>query len=160
MPRSHLRAASATWHALAIFAFCLLVRHAKAQDIYRAALLRAVVAKEQALDSNLTADWEQALLRFKQADAIQGTVESKYEIGVVAARLGYDDIAVEAYEIALELGLAGTAQAKARSFVTTHAPRMARLNIRGPDGAQVFVNGVERARLPLARQPFQGDRLM
>ena len=91
---SHLRTTSTVLRALAILAFCLLVRHAKAQDIYRAALLRAVVAKEQALDSNLTADWVQALLRFRQADAIQATVESKYEIGVAAAQLGYDDVAV------------------------------------------------------------------
>jgi hypothetical protein len=146
-----LRTTLTVSHTLAFLAFCLLVRHAEAQDIYRAALLRAVVAKEQALDSNLTADWEQALLRFKQADAIQGTVESKYEIGVAAARLGYDDVAVEAYEHALELGLAGTAQAKARSFVSTHASQMARLIIRGSDGTEVFVEGVERARLPLAR---------
>ncbi len=125
-----------------------------AEDEYRAAMVRAVAAKEKALDSNLPQDWAEALKQLRIADAIRATAESKYEIGVAASKLEQQDIAVENYTAALELGLAAAASAKARSYITEHAPHLAQIQIEGPDGTRILLNGVERAQLPNATALF------
>jgi len=125
-----------------------------ADDDYRSAMVRAVAAKEKAIDSNQPEDWAAALNQLRIADSIRVTAETKYEIGVAASRLDQEDIAVEAYSIALELGLSGSARDKARVYVSSHSSGLALLRVEGPDNTRVFVRGVERARLPLARFIF------
>lgn len=120
-------------------------------DPYDAALVRAVVAKERALDSNEPANWEDALRRFEEAGRIRETKETNYELATAAARLRQDDLAVEAYEAAIELGLDGTALEKARMFLNEHRPKMGRLAIQGRTGTQIWVGRRLRATLPLSR---------
>ncbi len=122
-----------------------------AADPYDATLTRAVAAKERALEVNDPTHWEEALRLFSEADAIRSTRESKYEVAYAAAQLRQNDQAVEAYEASLELGLGGSAAAKAHAFLQAHAAEMARLDVRGPAGSRVRVRGLERATLPLAR---------
>src|SRR5499427_2291204 len=104
-------------------------------DAYTAALTRAIAAKERALDVNEPPRWEEALRLFQEAAALRSTRECTYEIGVAAEHLSRTDLAVEAYETALDLGL------------------------RGPAGRLINVAGVQRGRLPLPRPLvlFPGD---
>jgi len=76
-------------------------------DAYDATLTRAIAAKERAMDVNEPARWEEALRLFQEADAIRATREASYELGHAAERLARTDLAVEAYEAALNLGLTG-----------------------------------------------------
>jgi hypothetical protein len=129
-------------------------------DAYEAALTRAVAAKERALDVNEPARWEEALRLFQDADAVRATRECKYEIGFAAERLHRNDLAVEAYEAALDLGLAGQPRARAEAFVHEHAAALARVSLRGgPGGLHVRVAGADRGQLPLGRPLvlFPGD---
>jgi hypothetical protein len=120
-------------------------------DAYDAMLIRAIAAKERALDLSEPGRWEEALSLFQSLDGIRSTRESKYEIGFAAERLRRQDLAVEAYEAALELGLTGSARGKAETFITGHATSMARLKLQGPANVRVRIAGIERGRLPLAR---------
>ena len=121
-------------------------------DAYDAALTRAVAAKERALDINEPARWEEALRLFQDADAVRATRECKYEIGFAAERLHRNDLAVEAYEAALDLALAGQPRARAEAFVHEHAAALARVSLRGgPGGLHVRVAGADRGQLPLGR---------
>jgi len=120
-------------------------------DGYSAALTRAIAAKERALDVNEPPRWEETLRLFQEAAALRATRECAYEIGVAAERLSRHDLAVEGYETALDLGLAGPPRARAQTFVAAHAAVMARLDIRGPAGRIIYVAGVQRGRLPLQR---------
>jgi hypothetical protein len=120
-------------------------------DAYDATLARAIAAKERALDTNDPASWEDALALFQQADRIRSTKETKYELGSAAARLRQDDLAVEAFESALALGLEGGARDKARAFVDEHDAQMGRLEIAGPEGGEIYVGTRLRGTLPLGR---------
>jgi len=120
-------------------------------DAYDAAMSRAVAAREKAVDSNDPAAWQEALRLFEEADAIKATKESKYELGNAAARLKEDDLAVEAYESAITLGLTGKAKDKADAFVKANASKMARVEIIGPEGAQLFVGDRKRGTLPRSK---------
>lgn len=120
-------------------------------ETYEASLVRAVAAKERALDDDDDAHWRDALRLFRAADAIRSTPEARYEIGHAAQRLGQVDLAFEAYEAALELGLDGPARDKASEFVAAHTNDVARIVVTGPAGATLTVNGAPRATLPAAR---------
>ncbi len=122
-------------------------------DAYDAAMARAAAAKEKALDANDAASWEEALLRFREADALRPTKESKYEVANAAAWLKQDDLAVEAYGEALALGLGEPARAKAEAFIADRQPKVAKLVVKGPDGATVTIDGRARGTLPRAT-PF------
>jgi hypothetical protein len=122
-------------------------------DAYDAAMARAAAAKEKALDANDAASWEEALLRFREADAIRATKESKYEVATAAAWLKQDDIAVEAYQEALALGLSDPAKTKAEAFVADRQAKIAKLTVTGPAGARVLIDGRARGTLPRAT-PF------
>jgi hypothetical protein len=138
--------------ATAALLLALLARERAARaDAYQATLTQAIAAKERALDVNEPARWEEALRLFQEADAIRPTREAKYELGYAAERLRRNDLAVEAYEGAIDLGLTGAPRAKAEAYVGAHAATMARLELRGPVGLRVRVGGVDRGRLPLAR---------
>jgi hypothetical protein len=128
-------------------------------DAYTAALTRAIAAKERALDVNEPPRWEEALRLFQEAAALRTTRECMYEIGVAAERLARKDLAVEAYEAAIDLGLVGAPRARAEAFVAANAAGLARLALRGPTGTRVRIAGVDRGRLPLNRPLvlFPGD---
>jgi hypothetical protein len=128
-------------------------------DAYKAALTRAIAAKERALDVNEPPRWEEALRLFQEAAALRTTRECMYEIGVAAERLARFDLAVESYEAAVDLGLVGVPRSRAEAFVATHAAGLARLALRGPAGTRVRVAGADRGRLPLTRPLvlFPGD---
>jgi hypothetical protein len=131
-------------------------------DSYDAALVRAVAAKERALESNDPARWDDALLRFEEARRIRETKETAYELGVAASRLRQDDLAVESYEVAVDLGLDGGALEKARRFLAEHRSKMGRLAVRGPTGTQIWVGRRLRGTLPLSRPLvlFPGKQLI
>lgn len=124
------------------------VAHADAWD---AALARAVVAKERALDSNAITDWETALQAFLEVDAERPNADVSYEIASAAVRLRADDLAFERFERALAQGLVDPAAKKARAFLAAHAQEMGRLSIVGPAGDAITVLGRARGRLPLTR---------
>ncbi len=118
-----------------LLSLALVTAHLPARaDAWDAAMARAAAAKENALDENDPARWEEALRLFREADAIRASKESKYEIASAAAWLKQDDLACEAYEGAIALGLDGPAKVKANTFLTEHAPKVARLRLRGPAG--------------------------
>lgn len=120
-------------------------------DAYDAAFSHAIAAKERALDENDPAAWEEALERFRRADRLRATKECKYELASAAALLRQSDVAYEAYEAALSLGLDGPAAEKARAFLDGQRSSLGRLDILGPDGAEVRVAGRLRGTLPLLR---------
>lgn len=129
-------------------------------DEYDAAFTRAIAAKERALDTNDPASWQAAIDLFAEADRIRATKESKYELGAAAARLKQDDVAVEAYEAALGLGLEGAAADKARAFIADHERAMGRVDVRGPEGAEIWLAARWRGTLPLGKPlvVFAGKR--
>jgi len=149
-----------TPHAVCL-AFALVLSSSLARaDEYDAALTRAVAAKERALDTNDPADWQQALDLFAKAVRVRATKEAEYELGGAAARLRQDDLAVEAYESSLALGLQGSAADKARAFIAEKGPDMGRLVVTGPAGAEVWLADRPRGTLPLSRPivVFAGQR--
>jgi hypothetical protein len=119
-------------------------------DGWDAAMARAAAAKEKALDGDDPTQWQEVLDLFLEADAVRTTKESKYEIAFAASKVKADDVAVEAYEASIALGLSGPPEEKAKEFLAQHAAQMGRLDMRGPAGAQVYVAGRRRATLPLA----------
>lgn len=119
-------------------------------DAYDAAMARAVAAKEKAVDANDPSAWAEALKLFEEADGLKSTKDSKYEVANAAAKLKEDDLAVEAYEAALALGLAGKPKEKAQAFLKANEPKMARVDVKGPAGAQVYVGSRARGALPRA----------
>ncbi len=129
---------------------CTISRGVRAGDAYRTALGEAVAVKERALDSGSRDHWMEVLVCLRRVNEIRETAESEYEIGFAASQLGYDDVAVEAYQRALSLGLTGVARDKAQAFVVARSPGMARLVVHGPDGWTLTINGVKRTSLPLA----------
>ncbi len=120
-------------------------------DAYEAAFAHAIAAKERALDSNDPAAWDEALERLRRADALRETKECKYELAQAAARLRQQDLAFEAFESSLALGLEGSAAEKARAFLTKHGQSLGRLNILGPQGTTVRIANRHRGTLPLAK---------
>lgn len=120
-------------------------------DAYDSTMARAIAAREKAVDSNDPASWQEALSLFEEADSLRATKDSKYELANAATHLRQDDVAVEAYEAAIALGLSGKAKDKAQAFLDANAPKMARLMLIGPSGARVVIDGVKRGSLPLAQ---------
>jgi hypothetical protein len=145
--------------AFAVAALLLGAAGAARADAYDATLTRAIAAKERAMDVNEPARWEEALRLFQEADALRATREASYEIGYAAERLARADLAVEAYEAALDLGLTGQPRAKVQAFIGAHAASLGRLQVRGVAEGRVRSGGVDRGRLPLRRPLvlFPGD---
>jgi len=117
-------------------------------DAYDAAMARAVVAKEKAADSNDPAAWDEALRLFEEADAIKSTKDTKYELAGAASRLKEDDVAVEAFEEAIKLGLTGKAKEKAQAFINAHIGAMGRIDVKGPSGSVLAIGARRRGSLP------------
>lgn len=120
-------------------------------DSYDAAMARAAAAKEKALDANDPSSWQETLRLFEEADALRSTKESRYEVATAAAWLKQEDLAVDAYEEAIAMGIGGPAKAKAETYLATRAGKMGHLRIRGPVGTTVSIEGHVRARLPRER---------
>jgi hypothetical protein len=135
------------WVALVV----LLAASTAHADDYDAAMARAAAAKEHALDDNNAAAWLETYRLFDEADRIRSTPESKYELANAAAKLKADDVAFEAYEDAIALGLTGPALDKASAFVTDVGSKVGRLRVVGPAGGEVVIAGRARGQLPLAR---------
>jgi hypothetical protein len=120
-------------------------------DSYDAAMARAAAAKEKALDANDPGSWQETLRLFEEADTIRSTKESRYEVASAAAWLKQEDLAVEAYEDAIAMGIGGPAKTKAEAYLAARTGKMGRLRIKGPAGATVSIEGHVRARLPRDR---------
>jgi hypothetical protein len=136
---------------VAVVIALLLAAPAAHGDEYDAAMARAAAVKEKALDENDPASWLETYRLFEEADAIRSTKESKYEIAIAATKIKSDDIAYQAYEDALALGLDGPAAEKARGYLSEHAGTVARLHVTGPAGAAILVGTRKRGNLPLTR---------
>lgn len=120
-------------------------------DDYDAILGGAVAARDRALTTQAPNDWRQALEGFRHAAELQDSNELRFEIARALAGLGLEDQALEAYRELLGKGLNERAERVARAYVESVAPRMAGLNVEGPQGAVVYVRGEKRAELPLGR---------
>ncbi|MBN2193565.1 MAG: hypothetical protein JW751_12180 [Polyangiaceae bacterium] len=142
--------------ALALFA------NVAAADPLDAALVRAVAAKERALEASDPARWEETLLRFQEADALGPSRETRYEIGFAAQQLHQLDLALEAYESAIAMGLSGSAGEKARAFIADHVAALGRIDVSGPAGTTLSLSGLARGELPLGRRlvVFAGETLI
>ena len=136
--------------AVAILAVMAFTAVARADD-FDASMATAAAAKEKALDQNDAASWLAAYKAFEAADAIRSTKESKYELATAATKLKADDVAYQAYEDAIALGLDGPGKVTAQTFLDAHATTVARLMVKGPEGAEVSVGGRVRGKLPMAR---------
>jgi hypothetical protein len=142
------RAAASGSAALILLALTYVALPARA-DQRDSALIRAVAAKERALELDDPLHWDEALRRFREADALGSTYETQYEIGNAAAQLEQRDVAVQAFERAIALGVKGRALQRAAAYVEANAAALSRLLVRGPAGARVFIAGEPRGRLPL-----------
>ena len=120
-------------------------------DAYEDALVRAVAAKERALEQQDQAAWEETFRLFRVVDGIRRGPDTQYELARAAEQLGRFDLAVEGYEVALELGLAGRARERATRFLEKRGGQVGRIVVRGASGASVVVNGEPRGQLPLQR---------
>ena len=120
-------------------------------DAYDAAMTRGVAAKEKAIDGNSVAAWADALRLFEEADAVRSTSDSKYEIAGAAVHVKEDDVALQAYEAAIELGVSGKPKEKAQAFIAANGATMGRVDVKGPAGAEVFVGTRRRAVLPMSK---------
>jgi hypothetical protein len=137
--------------ALALFAVLLSNPTPALADAYEAALMRAATAKESAMEDPAPTRWQLAFEYFLEADGMAPSAETKYELGLLAAQLRQDDLAVEYYEASLALNLTEPARSKALGFVDKNGLRMARLLVRGSRGNRVRVRGIARGTLPLDR---------
>jgi hypothetical protein len=116
-----MRAACAVVFMPAVLAMVSFAMPARA-DAYEDALVRAVAAKEQALDAGDEARWHETLSRFREVNAVRETFETQYEIGFAAEQLADRELAASAYARALELGLTGTGRDHAQAFLAAHEP--------------------------------------
>lgn len=132
-------------------ALALLASVCRAEVNPRLLLVAAVAAKEKALDSGRMQDWERTLELFRQSHAENATAATAYEMGIAATHLEREDIAFEAYEEAVGLGLRGDTLLKAQRFIVDHVARLSRLYLTCPEGSRVFIRGIARGRTPLGR---------
>jgi hypothetical protein len=120
-------------------------------DAHDAALGRAVAAKEAALDRPGPETWQEAYQRFLEADAIEASADTKYELGTISLQLKQDDLAVSYFEDALSLDLSEPARNKALVLLSQLAPAMARIEVSGAQGTRLRIRGLHRGTLPLAK---------
>jgi hypothetical protein len=119
-------------------------------DTYDSAVARGIAAKERALETNRAGDWQEALDLFAAAISLDPTKEAQFEFAEAAAQLHLDAEAFDAYRLALAQGLAGKAAERAQQFVELHAHAFGTLDVKGPSGARLYINGRKRGVLPLA----------
>ena len=119
-------------------------------DAYDALMSEGVVARDRAEETSDPKAWDEAFRAFAEADRIRPTKESRYELANAAIHLRAEDVACQAFEGAIALGLAGKGKEKAQAFLAANLGKMARLSVLGPAGARLSVQGRERGTLPLA----------
>ncbi|HEY5957503.1 MAG TPA: hypothetical protein VIV60_13145 [Polyangiaceae bacterium] len=124
-------------------------------DPVRELLIRAAIAKEEAIASGVSERWEQALQLFRECHAANPTAATAFEIGYAAQRLAMEGLTAEAYSLAIQLGLTGTAALKARSYLSERADANAKLEFRCPTGTSAIVEG-----LKMGVETLQGPLLM
>ena len=127
-------------------------------DAYDATLTRAIAAKERAIDVNEPARWEGALVCSRRPMPFAPRARRAMSWATPRNGSPAPDLAVEAYEAALDLGLTGQPRAKAQTFIGAHAASLGRLQIKGGRAASASA-GLDRGRLPLRRPLvlFPGD---
>ena len=113
-------------------------------------------SRNRARESNRESDRRQALELFERAVAERDTMEARFELAEAAAELGQIALAYESYELSLHRGLSGKAAEVAKAFIDAHQRDVARLELVGPAGSSVYVNGERRA--DSARPPAGGAR--
>ena len=127
-----------------------LARTAQA-DGYDSVIESAVAARDRARESGEARDWQTALNLFALAVDLKPTKEAKFEFAEAASELRIFDEAFTAYEDALALELTGKAEERARAFIAEHAQALGVLELTGPVGTRVRVNGRLRGVLPMSR---------
>jgi hypothetical protein len=118
---------------------------------YEAAITQGIAAREAGEAAHDLQKLNEALDLFQQALRIRVTAEAHYELARTAAALKEDDLAVEAYENAIVLGLGATATEKAKAYLAVHLGSMGRVTIVGPPGVRVLVRERWRGVLPLSK---------
>jgi hypothetical protein len=118
---------------------------------YEAAITQGIAAREAGEAAHDLQKLNEALDLFQQALRIRVTAEAQYELARTAAALKEDDLAVEAYENAIVLGLGATATEKAKAFLALHLGSMGRITLVGPPGVRVLVRERWRGVLPLSK---------
>lgn len=106
-----------------------------------AALLRAVRAKEQALEAPSFAAWEQTLEAFALADPDSKSADLQYERAFAAEQLDRVVVAIDGYERALALGLMAPASDHARRYLEANRKRVGRLVFGDAPLRKVYVDG-------------------
>jgi hypothetical protein len=124
-----------------------------AQD-YRTALAHGAEARDRAEETGDPADWIEALGAFDEASQLNQTKEAKFELANAAAHLQLDDEACSEFLEALWLGLTGKAATFAEAYIESHRQGLATLNVLGPAGALLTINGRRRGLLPLNQPLF------
>jgi hypothetical protein len=120
-------------------------------DDYDDALRDGAAARDVARETHRPADWQRALSHFERAVAIADTMAARFELAEAAHGLGWTDVAYASYELALEKGLFGKAASVAKDYLAAHRSDVARVALTAPAGTTVYVDGRERAKLPLDR---------
>jgi hypothetical protein len=120
-------------------------------DGYDSVIGSAVAARDRARESGEARDWQAALDLFALAVDLRPTKEAKFEFAEAASALEIYDEAFAAYQDALALELGGKAAERARAFIAERAAELGFLDVTGPAGTRLRVDGRMRAVLPLAR---------
>ena len=120
-------------------------------DDYDDALRDGAAARDVARETHRAADWQRALSHFERAVSIEDTMAARFELAEAAHGLGWIDVAYASYELALEKGLFGKAASVAKNYLDAHRSDVARIEVSAPAGTAVYVDGRERAKLPLDR---------
>ncbi len=120
-------------------------------DVYDESLRDGVAARDRARETENTSDWRRALELFERAVTERDTMEARFELAEAATELGQIAVAYESYELSLAKGLSGKAAEIASAFMAAYEHEVARLELVGPAGSNVYVNDERRAQLPLSR---------
>jgi hypothetical protein len=139
------------WAAIAVMLAGLATSPIARADAWDAAMAQGAAARDRANDTGDPAEWDVALRAFEDADRLKSTADSKFELANAAAHLQADALAYDAYEGAIALGLSGKAKEVATTFIAAHEKDIARLNVLGPDGTVVQIQGHRRGVLPLTK---------
>lgn len=149
-PRSRGKRSGRRCSGLLLLAALLAASPARA-DSYDEALREGAAARDRARETGESSDWRRAVQEFERAIVARDTSEARFELAEAATELENVAVAYESYELALQAGLSGKAADVASAFIDAHSDQVARLELRGPVGSSVVVNGEPRGRLPLAR---------
>jgi len=109
--------------------------------------------------------YSDALDAFKRAYALRPSYRILYNIAQSQAMLGHPDLALEAFEAYLDQGatdISAGRRAAVERDITELRRRVGELEVNGPRGCEVWIDGERKGHLPMAaslRLP-QGDHLV